>query len=153
MLLAMALAAFSLGAILHSGVDRLTGVDSSYFTDAFSISSASLIVSLPIFALLFLRIKRAEHRNPVLSQDISRHRLVQLTLVVSFLVGLSKLITYFYGLLNHTSSDGGFNIFSFFGAGDTSTTSGWGNFLHMVVTMAIAGGIFTYFWIDHHRRV
>lgn len=154
MLLSMALSAFSLGAILHSAVDQLTGADSSYYTEAFSIAGASLMVALPIFAILFLRLKLAERKNPVKARDFSRHRLVQLTLVLTFVIGISKLTSYFYSLLNSSESYDSFSIFDLFGffTGSSGTDSAMGNFLHMCVTVGIAGGIFVYYWIDHHRN-
>jgi len=106
---------------------------------AFSFAAAAVIVTLPIYSVLFLRLKRAELKNPQLRYDNSRRRAIQLTLIVTFVIGVSDLISYLFVLLN--GSNTGFESVS-------RITS----FLDMLVTLVFAGGIFAYYWIDLHKR-
>jgi hypothetical protein len=141
MFLAMAVTAVSLGALLHNLVDGAFGhaTDDNGFV---TYATAALIVSLPIFALLFLRLKRAEAKGPELRHDPSRRHSVQLTLIVTFLWGLFRLVAYIYSLLNPTND-------SYLGS---NISSAGGNFLHTLITVGIAGLIFVYYWIDEHKK-
>lgn len=142
MFLALGVTAISLGEVLHSIVDESFG-NTSGFDGLVSYATSALIVALPIFAILFLRLKKAELGEPTLRRDSSRRHAVQLTMIVAFLWGLFRLVTYIYSLLN-----GGLDN-SVAGSGTASPVA---NFLHALVTVAIAGGIFTYYWIDEHHK-
>jgi len=141
MFLAMGVTAISLGALLHNLVDGAFGrtTDDGGFV---TYATAALIVSLPIFALLFLRLKRAEGTEPELRHDPSRRHSVQLTLIVTFLWGLFRLVTYIYSLLNPSND-------SYLGS---NISSAGGNFLHTLITVGIAGLIFVYYWMDEHKK-
>ena len=140
MFISMGFFAVALGSIMHSVVDQLAGTE-SYLTEAVPIATATLLVSFPIFALLFLRLKKAERDNVTLRHDPSRRRAIQLTLGVTFIWGLIKVISYVYGLLN---ASGGGNYFG----GESSAVS---EIIHLVITLGIAGSIFAYYWRDTHR--
>ena len=142
MFLALGVTATSLGEVLHSLVDDSFGNTSSY-DGLVSYATSALIVSLPIFVILFLRLKRAELADPSIRRDSSRRHAVQLTLIVAFLWGLFRLVTYIYSLLNGGST-------SFLDASGTSLPVA--NLLHMLITVVIAGGIFSYYWADEHRK-
>ncbi len=141
MFLALAVTAISLGVLLHSFVDASFGAADSDNSWS-SYASAALIVALPIFSFLFLRLKRAELAQPGLRLDPSRRHAVQLTLIVTFLWGLLRLVTYTYSLLN-TGVDASLG---------SNVTSPLANFMHLVVTVGIAGGIFAYYWLDEHKK-
>ncbi len=141
MFLAMGVTAISLGALLHHIVDNSFNAGSSDSTFA-SYAAAALIVSLPIFALLFLRLRRAEMSETALRDDPSRRHAVQITLVVAFLWGLFRLVTYIYSLLSGADSSGY----------SSNVSAPTGNLLHMLITVCIAGLIFTYYWVDEHHR-
>ncbi len=141
MFLALAVTAISLGILLHDVVDSSFGF-SSYDNGMSAYASAALIVGLPIFSWLFLRLKKAELHEPALRHDASRRHAVQLTLVIAFLWGIFRLVTYIYSLLN-TGTD------AYLGS---NLASPIGNFLHMLVTLSIAGAIFAYYWIDEHKK-
>lgn len=142
MFLALGVTAVSLGAIMHNVVDVAFGYDAGG-DNLSSFAASALLVGLPIFAILFLRLKRAEQKNPGIRVDSSRRHAVQLTLVVAFLWGLFRLVTYIYNLINGTTGGGvlGSNI-----------TAPLGNLLHTLVTVGIAGTIFAYYWNDEHRQ-
>ncbi|HEY2003512.1 MAG TPA: DUF5671 domain-containing protein [Candidatus Saccharimonadia bacterium] len=143
MFLALGVTAISLGEVLHSIVDESFGNTSS-FEGLVSYATSALIVALPIFAILFLRLKKAEQGDANLRRDSSRRHAVQLTLIVAFLWGLFRLVTYIYSLLNGGLSN------SIGGGG--GTVSPVANFLHALITVAIAGGIFAYYWTDEHHK-
>jgi hypothetical protein len=134
------ISASSLAAILHASIDGLTGSDSSIYQGGMSFAAAALIVGLPIFGFLFLRLKKAELADPDIRRDLNRKNAVQLTLLVTFLLGIGNTIYYVYQLLNGGSADG-------------SSGSAIGSFLHTLVTVGISGAIFVYYWIDDHKKI
>ena len=142
MLIALAASAVSLGLVLHSIAGELLTDASAYAFAAgmMSFASASLIVSLPIFIFLFLRLKKAELLNPRLRLDPSRRRGVQITLILTFIVGLFSAIGY---------------VFTFFNAGYGGLDAGYNiglTIADLVITAVIVGGIFAYYWIDSHPK-
>ncbi|HWZ65990.1 MAG TPA: DUF5671 domain-containing protein [Patescibacteria group bacterium] len=135
MFIALGASAISLGFLLHNMVDRSI-LNVNNFDDSFiSVSSAALLVSLPIFALLFLRLKRAELKDAALYHDPSRRKAIQLTLIITFLIGLYVVISYVYSLLNSING-----------------TNAVANLIHSFITLVISGGIFTYYWRDIHHK-
>jgi len=143
MFIALAVAAVSLGLVLHSLVDTMMGVTNDFYEGVVSFSTAALVVGLPIFRLLFLRLKKAELGDSSLVSDPSRKRAVQLTLIVTFVVGIWKVISYIYSLLNAGTSS----------VNDYGTNPSFsGNLIHTLITLAIAGGIFAYYWRDSHKE-
>lgn len=139
MFLSLGIVASSLGWVLHSMTDGFVSGGGSFYESGVSIASAALLVSLPVFAFMFLRLKKAELSDPALHHDASRRRAVQLTLIITFLIGISKIIWYMYSLFN----------------GDTNaaivSASPAINLVHSVITIGIAGGIFAYYWHDQHK--
>jgi len=147
MFIALAVSAIALGAILHSSVNSLFGSGQSVLSSGGSVpfAASALVVGFPVLAYLFLRLKKAEFEDDSLRHDASRKRAVQLTLVVTFLVGLGNVIYFVYSLMAGTESDP-YNSF-----GSPAANSLLGNFVHLVITLAIAGGIFMYYWRDEHQ--
>lgn len=141
MFLALGITAISLGELLHSLVNSNFGANAS--SGLSSYASSALLVALPIFAVLFLRLKKAEIENPTIRTDASRRHAVQLTLITSFIWGIFRLTTYVYSLLNAGGGE------SYLGS---DNSSGAANLLHTIITLIIAGGIFAYYWIDEHRK-
>ncbi len=141
MFIAMGITASSLGWILHSLADGLFGGGGGIYEAGVAFSSAALLVGLPVFALLFLRLKKAEVNDPEIKQDPSRRRAVQLTLVVTFLIGMIKVITYLYSLFNGDSA-------ASFSSRQINPAV---NLVHTIITLVIAGGIFAYYWQDQHN--
>lgn len=161
MFIALYITSSSLGALLHNFVNNaFVEVSSSPYSSyssndgsLVSYASAALIVALPIFCWLFLRLKKAELADPTLKADPSRRKAVHLTLVITFLIGVFKVIGYIFSLMNSTSSDS-YSLFSIFGFFDGSRGSGSAiaNLLHTLITLIIAGGIFWYYWNDQHHK-
>ncbi len=156
MFLSLGVAAISWGTLLHGIIDVLVkgnlGVTGE-FINPYAVSA--LAVSFPIFAFLFLRLAGIEETHPTLLRDASRRRGMQIVLVVSFLIGLSKLIGYIYSLINTSSiADDAAGYLSFYSqtAGVSDSQSAIGDFLHLLITLAIAGSIFGYYWFKLHRK-
>ena len=124
-------AASGLGAVLISLLNGQT---------SFSIlayPTAILIVSVPIFAWLFLRLKKAETMNPDLKLDPSKRRSTQFTQIVSFVVCFLTLIGVISAIFTKISGSLGSSLFKLI--------------LDALVLLVIAGGILFYYWRDEHR--
>jgi len=100
--------------------------------------TALLVVGLPVFAGLFLRIKRLELRQPGRRFDPSKRRSTQFTQIVSFLICLFTLV----GVV--------FSIFSKLG-GQSDTSIGK-TLLDGLVLLVVFGGLLAYYWRDEHRE-
>lgn len=136
MLLVMGVCAIALGALLHNLIDLSFGFTGG--TDGLvTYATSTLLVALPVFAMLFLQIKRAEAASPAMTIDKWSRLPIQVTLVVAFLWGLFRLVGYVYSLVNGGAEDPllGSNI-----------DSSLGNLAHTVVTVGIAGSILAYWW-------
>lgn len=105
--------------------------------DAVVIPTSALIVCLPVLAVLFIRLKRAELADPNLKLDPSKRRWSQLTQFLAFIACLVNLIYFVYAVLQHTSGGSAPSI------GKT--------LINLIVVLVIAGGILSYYWFDEHR--
>lgn len=127
--------ATSFGGILHLVVDekipdKLATLGYGYYANQYLMQAylACLIVGFPIFAGLFLFLKRQVIKQPAIKSLRARKQLVYLTLVGTFLIMLGHLIATIYGFL-----------------GGTVTARSLG---HLGVTFFVAGSIFVYFLVD-----
>jgi hypothetical protein len=153
MFIALGVTALSLASLLHSNVNNLMGNSDAGTlgnNEVVPLATAALVVALPVLAVLFLRLKKAENHDPELHHDPSRKRAIQLTLVVTFLIGLGNIIYFVYGLMTGNSSNSG--GYEYNAIGSQSYTGVLGNFVHLLITLIIAGGIFAYYWFDEHRK-
>lgn len=149
--------AFSIASLMITYIndlaDKTTGSYVYGTSNTFSILAITiLIVSFPIFAYMFLRLKRIELAEPELRHDSSRRRFTQLTMLLSFLVGLGFVIYFLYTAL----SSGNNNPPTYYPNGggplDTSSDSLLFPFLRTLVVVAISGVIFLYYWREDHKR-
>jgi hypothetical protein len=86
---------------------------------------ASLIVSYPFFAFLFLRVTKRTQKHPEMRHLKVRRQLIYFTLIVTFLIVMINVISIIYGFLN----------------GNVTV-----NFiLHFIITIGISGIIFGYY--------
>ena len=130
----------SVALLLHLFVDTwVPGVNQSGLNSLFGVSGsknilysyvsrgylASIIVSYPLFAYLFLTITKKTLNNPALRQLDSRKKLIYLTLVGTFIIALVNVISIVFGFLS-----GNVNL-SFI--------------LHFLVTTGISLVIFIYY--------
>lgn len=146
MFLALLFTAFGLGGMLHDVVDSLTNTSTyAHIGGAFAVTA--FLVLGPIFTLLFLRLKKAEDSEPELHKDPFRKRWIQWTLLFSFLIGIGHIIYFVYSILNPSTGVDYYGAASNAPAGNETLAL----VLHVLVTLAIAGGIFAYYWIEEHK--
>lgn len=106
--------------------------------EVLSFPVATMLVSVPIFAWLFLRLKKAELTDPSLKRDVSKRRNTQFTQIVTFLITMFTLI----GLITVIFAKIG-------GQYDSSMVK---TILDCLVLLVVYGGILVYYWVDEHRR-
>lgn len=104
---------------------------------ALAFPVAALLVTVPLFAFLFLRLKKLELRDPSLKLDPSKRRSTQFTQVVAFLISLFTVIGFI------------FTLFAKMG-GDSHTSVGKA-FLDMLAVLLVSGGVLAYYWLDEHK--
>lgn len=105
---------------------------------ALAFPVAALVVTLPIFALLFLRLKKLELRNPAIRFDASKRRSTQFMQIVSFVISLLTLISFVYA------------VFAKLG-GQTNLSIGKAA-LDALCVLVVTVGILSYYWYDEHRN-
>jgi hypothetical protein len=125
------------GGALGLAFGLLALVNGAILLPVLAVPAALLIVSVPIFARLFLRLKEAELRDPQLRLDPSKRRSTQFIQIVSFLVCFITLI--------------GFVALLFAKVGGEYNGSLSAMILDPIIILAIAGGILGYYWHDEHR--
>lgn len=106
--------------------------------DMLAAPLALLITALPVFAFLFVRLRRAELADPALRFEPSKRRFSQVTQFVTFLICFFNIVTFVGGLI------------STIGGKDASLDK---SFLNMLVILVVAGGVFAYYWFDEHRLI
>lgn len=105
--------------------------------DVLSFPVSLLIVAVPVFSWLFLRLKKAELRDPSLALDASKRRSTQVIQIVMFMVCFFTLIG-FVGTVMASMS----------GALSTSLVK---IVLDVLSILVVAGGILFYYWRDEHK--
>lgn len=123
----------ALGGIAHFAVDQLIQDNLRSYADMGSSYTikwylAAIVVSFPIFSILFLTVKRQELVKPAIKNIKSRKLLIYLTLIATFLVIIWKLIT---------------TIFNFLDGSLTTRT-----LAHILVTAGISGSMFFYYILE-----
>jgi hypothetical protein len=151
MFFSLAFGAVSLGGLLHNLIDvsvnPISGYASSYVGEVLAVQGIIALVTIPIFLFMFLRLRKAERENPALHQDSSRRSFVQKTLLIAFVWGIWAFAYNAYQLVTMTNAYNSYDGGNFDqGAFIVS------RILHMLITLAIAGGIFAYFWRDEHKK-
>lgn len=101
------------------------------------VPTSALVVTVPVFGWLFMRLKRAELINSELRLDPSKRRWSQTTQMLAYLACLINLIFFVYTLLQHFSADKPKPIGK--------------SVINLLVILVIAGGILAYYWADEHR--
>jgi len=133
---ALYLSAISFSTLVHFAVDDIFFPnDPLSFSSLFSYSSvsktilrvtlATLLVAYPVFASLFLMVKKQEMKNPNIRNIASRKMLIYLTLIVTFLITIGNIISTVYHFL-----EGSMTLRSI---------------THLITTLIITGGIFFYY--------
>ncbi|HMS23083.1 MAG TPA: DUF5671 domain-containing protein [Candidatus Levybacteria bacterium] len=127
--------ATALGGIFHFAVDellpdKLDNLQVTYNTGQYLMQFyiASLMVAYPIFAVLFLILKRQAIKNPAVRGIKVRKFLIYLTLIGTFIIMMGHLIGTVYQLLGGSVTER--------------------SIAHLFVTVLVAGSIFAYFFLD-----
>jgi hypothetical protein len=123
------------------GASALTGallvlVNGAAGFGSLAFPAATLIVTAPLFAFIFLHLKRLELQNPQLKLDPSKRRSTQATQIISFVVCLFTLIGFFAAVMASL--------------GDDLHASVGKSALDALCVLAVAGGILFYYWHDEH---
>lgn len=136
----------ALGGIFHYGVDKFVPDPLQRSVYAYTYSSswndsmvpgylAAILVTFPIFAVLFIILRRQMIEKPAVRNIRSRKILIYITLVITFIYMIFHLISTVYSFLQGTS---------------TMRT-----ILHLLVNLLIAGSIFAYllFEVREDRKI
>jgi hypothetical protein len=129
--LALLTAQVGLGAAIISLVNGQTSFS------VLAYPTAALIVSVPIFAVLFLRLKKSELNNPDFKLDPSKRRSTQFTQIINFIVCFFALIGFVSALFAKMAGNYGGSIIKLF--------------LDILVILVVSGGVLFYYWRDEHR--
>ncbi len=124
--------ATAFGGIIHFAIDKnfpdqlktisYTSIIGSYVMPGYL---SALIVSYPIFAFLYLILKKQEGQNPEIKNIKIRKILIYFTLIIAFIILVSQLISGVFSFLNGSAS--------------------LNSFMHILATIIIAGSIFLCF--------
>jgi hypothetical protein len=99
---------------------------------------ALLLIAVPVFSGLFLRLKQAELLDPSARLDASKRRTTQFLQISSFVICFFTLI--------------GFLATIFAKVSGTYTGSIVKVILDVLVLLVVAGGILFYYWNDEHKK-
>lgn len=115
----------------------LTAINGGTSFAILALPASLAIVGVLIFAGFFIRLKKAELKDPSLRLDASKRRSSQTTQIFAFLVLFFNLITFVYLV--------------FANLGGKSSISIGRAAINLLVVTAIAGGILSYYWVNEHR--
>jgi len=132
----MTVALFTMATGLGAALITLVNGKSSFSVLAYPASL--LIVAVPVFALLFLRLKKIELNSSTQRLDASKRRSTQFIQIVNFLICFFTLI----GLVGV--------VISKLGGGYSGSLVKV--ILDVLVVEVIAGGILAYYWRDEHKK-
>ncbi len=115
----------------------LTALNGGTSFTILAMPASLALVGVLVFAGFFIRLKKAELKDPSLRLDSSKRRTSQITQLLAFFVLLVNLITFVYICFTKL---GGENSISLGKAA-----------INLLVVTVIAGGILLYYWLDEHK--
>jgi len=131
MIISLVTAAIGLTAAL------LAMVNGKFDFTVLAFPAALLVTGVPVFAFLFLRLKKLELRNPALKLDPSKRRTTQATQIISFIVSMFTVVGLIFAILAKLG-----------GQSDVSIGKA---ILDALCVLVVAGGILAYYWHDEHK--
>lgn len=99
--------------------------------------AAVLLVTVPLFAVIFLHLKKLETNLPAMRLDASKRRSTQFSQIASFIACLVVTIGFVFDVFSKLGGQTGPSIVK--AALDT------------LCVLVVAGGILVYYWRDEHR--
>jgi hypothetical protein len=99
--------------------------------------AATLLITVPVFAVLFLRLKKLELKKPELKFDPSKRRSTQFTQITAFIVLLFTFIGLVFNVFMKLGGQGGLPILK--------------AVLDTLCIVVVVGGILTYYWRNEHK--
>jgi hypothetical protein len=99
--------------------------------------AAVLLVTVPIFAGLFLHLKQLELDHPELRRDPSKRRSTHFTQIIAFIVLLLTLIGLIFDIFENLGGQGGLSVGK--------------ALLDALCIVLVSGGILAYYWHDEHK--
>lgn len=136
-LLAMGISAIAVAVILHALVNTVFDSGDDVYRDMPTFSVAVMIVVLPVFVFLYLRVRRAEAVDPGQVRNAGRRRSLQIAIVASFVIAVGRLGAFVAAVLN------GRSLIS-----DAPLST---NLAHMIVTVGISGSILLWSYAQLRR--
>ena len=115
----------------------LAVVNGNYSFSVLYFPLALLLVAVPVFSWLFLRLKQAELLDPTARLDASKRRSTQFIQISSFIVCFFTLIGFLATIFAKLSGSYSGSIMKVI--------------LDVLVILAVAGGVLFYYWRDEHR--
>ncbi len=115
----------------------LAVVNGNYSFSVLYFPLALLLVSVPVFSWLFLRLKQAELLDPAARLDASKRRSTQFIQISSFVVCFFTLIGFLATIFAKLSGSYSGSIMKVI--------------LDVLVILVVAGGVLFYYWRDEHR--
>lgn len=112
----------------------------------------TLIVTAPIALFMFLRFQRAEKVDPDIVKDPSRRKSVQFIQFVTFLWLVIHTISFVYMFVSGSYSADTSSSYSTSRYYADDGPSIFKNTLSWLITILVAGGTFTYYWVQEHKR-
>ncbi len=103
-----------------------------------ALPAAVLLITVPVFAFLFLRHKKLEMASPDLRFDPSKRRSTQFTQIISFTACLFTVIAFVSDIFLKVGGQFGPSIFK--------------ALLDALAILIVAGGILYYYWRDEHKQ-
>ncbi|MBI1856661.1 hypothetical protein HY003_03885 [Candidatus Saccharibacteria bacterium] len=108
-------------------------------TTTLAMPGATMIVSVPVFAFFFLRLRKQELVNSSLRYEPSKRRLTQITQFVAFITCMLNTVTFVYLMIAKVSGQDGIVL--------------WKAFANLLIVLIVVGGILAYYWADEHRTI
>ncbi len=131
MTIALFTVAFALGGVL------ISLVNGQFSFSVLSFPAATLVVAVPVFSMLFLRLKQSEINDPSLRFEASKRRSTQFTQIVSFVVSFFTLIGFVSLVFAKLAGEYHGSIIKLL--------------FDTLVVLLIAGGLLVYYWRDEHQ--
>ena len=100
--------------------------------------AALLIVAVPVFAWLFLRLKKAELLNIGRRFDASKRRSTQFIQIFNFLITFFTTIGFIAAIFSKMAGQYNGSLVKLF--------------LDVLVVWIVSGGVLVYYWLDEHKK-